>query len=435
MERYNIYIEELIRKEILGTLTTAEIVRLAEEKDRYSEEEFDRMVIDVLRNMEDPFPDDPLKQWEPDYAEILRRGKIEEYKRRKVKQRRIYGLVSIAASVLILVGIVFVAYKEKQQRKFLLALDPSCSQSDPDGKIPMSLSNYVLTYGRTQVSAAFNSRRPMQVGNIRATRQKDGLLVLELISEEIGDSESTSLEISTQARQQCVVQLPNGARIRLDAQSVLKYPIEQPYLGHITATIIGYALIEKPQQTGALGLRIRTDNGSLVMDHGQVNLMAINGMTQATLSQGKAILASDSANRTVSLDCGGAQALLVRMGDRIRNISRDTLMYSIHGDFEREIRWTKAMKHYENASLREFITEVSHWQGLKVKDVHCIPTEPKVNLTVCYAMNREQVLAAIRNQGVKLYSRNDMISFCPEDTDKELKSSKSRLAFKSTSHN
>ncbi len=102
MERYNINIEELIRKEALGILTEQETRALEFEKKNYSEAEFDGLVIVVLQRMEDMSPGDSLKDWQPDYEDIIRRGNVEaEIRRKTKKKRRIYLFSGMVAAILL----------------------------------------------------------------------------------------------------------------------------------------------------------------------------------------------------------------------------------------------------------------------------------------------------------------------------------------------
>ncbi|TJZ60520.1 RagB/SusD family nutrient uptake outer membrane protein [Sphingobacterium olei] len=75
---------------------------------------------------------------------------------------------------------------------------------------------------------------------------------------------------------------------------------------------------------------------------------------------------------------------------------------------------------YEDIPLRAFVDEMSRWEGFTVKDWRCIPRDKKINVSVCYLNDRQEVYAAIRKAGVLLYEENGMISFCAEDNNRRV---------------
>ncbi|NGF55819.1 hypothetical protein G5B00_04770 [Parapedobacter sp. SGR-10] len=97
---------------------------------------------------------------------------------------------------------------------------------------------------------------------------------------------------------------------------------------------------------------------------------------------------------------------------------RDTLIAAQGINFESAIVWTKVVRRYDNIPLRAFVEEMSRWEGFTIKDWRCIPEDKVVTAAVCYRNDREQVFAAIRNSGVQLWVKEQMLSFCPEDTKK-----------------
>ncbi|MBL1408995.1 FecR family protein [Sphingobacterium faecale] len=419
MKRYNINIEELIRKEIQGIITAEENDTLKSVQKCYSEEEFDRIVITVLQNMEDPFPKDPLKDWEPDYEDIICRGNIEAAIRRKSRHRkRTYKVMGIAAAMLVFLGMGI----------YVLPLGQKDQHLD---QIPVSESAYTLSWGdqSIHISPTDTAGRLAILGDVLVVKHADGLLAIEAVADRLAMRQDGELIISTEALQQCVVQLPNGARVRLDAQSSLRYPLQQA-IGDITVQTSGYALIDMPKRNDTEPLIMKTDNGYLKMSQGTLSMIAVEGWTQATSGGGEATLATDSTNKEVKLDCRGAQGILVRMQNKLNNQIKDSLFYSRDADFERESRWARALRKYDGASVREYIVEMSRWYGIKVKDIHCIPTEPVIDAAVRYTATKEEMLAAVQQEGVRVHRQQDLISFCPEDIEIKNMDIKSRLAKK-----
>lgn len=99
---------------------------------------------------------------------------------------------------------------------------------------------------------------------------------------------------------------------------------------------------------------------------------------------------------------------------------RDTIFYTMTADYDKAIRWSKAVRVYEDASLRDFVVEMSRWYGFKVKNVHCIPDQRRISESVCYRLKEKEIFALIRQDGTKMVKRDDLLSFCSEDTETRL---------------
>lgn len=416
-------IEELIRKDLLGQINSKEALLLEKEKAYYSEEAYDNMVIEVLRGLGGQLPKGKLGDWRPDMDMVIEKAKaiqagmevvkaLERDKRRKLLVQIVVGVSAcfVAAVLLFLVG--------REPKTQQLYVESSCGEAGIDGEFPLSESASTLLWGANN-RRVLTSGESVALGPLIAKRMPDGLLVLEESGAVDTDYKLRELVISTAALQQCVVQLPNGARVRLNAQSALHYPLQQ--LKNRTAVkVLGEALIKMDKNIEAKPLWLATDNGQVTMIEGEVMVMALGGMTQATILKGVATLRENNKDKGVKLDCLGAQGLLVRLADRDRRNVRDTMLYTANADYNKVTRWSKAVRVYEDAALRDFVVEMSRWYGFSVKDVHCIPDERRVNASACHRLTEKEILAVIRQDGTKMVKKNELLSFCPEDTDTRL---------------
>lgn len=416
-------IEELIRKDLLGQINSKEALLLEKEKAYYSEEAYDNMVIEVLRGLGGQLPKGKLGDWRPDMDMVIEKAKaiqagmevvkaLERDKRRKLLVQILVGVSAclVAAVLLFLVG--------REPTTQQLYVESSCGEAGIDGEFPLSESASTLLWGANN-RRVLTSGESVALGPLRAKRMPDGLLVLEESGAGDTGSKLRELVISTAALQQCVVQLPNGARVRLNAQSALHYPLQQ--LKNRTAVkVLGEALIKMDKNIEAKPLWLATDNGQVTMIEGEVMVMALGGMTQATILKGVATLRENNKDKGVKLDCLGAQGLLVRVADRDRRNVRDTMLYTANADYNKVTRWSKAVRVYEESALRDFVVEMSRWYGFSVKDVHCIPDERRVNASACHRLTEKEIIAVIRQDGVKMTKVNEMLSFCPEDTETRL---------------
>lgn len=416
-------IEELIRKDLLGQINSKEALLLEKEKAYYSEEAYDNMVIDVLRGLGGQLPKGKLGDWRPDMDMVMEKAKaiqtgmevVKVFERDKRRKLLVQIAVGVSACFVAAVLLFLVGREPKTQQ---LYVESSCNEAGIDREFPMSESASTLLWGANN-SRVLTSGESVALGPLIAKRMPDGLLVLEENGAVDTDSKLRELVISTAVLQQCVVQLPNGARVRLNAQSALHYPLQQ-LKNRTVVKVLGEALIKMEQKTEGRPLRLETDNGLVTMVEGEVMVMALGGMTQATLLKGVATLRENNKDRGVKLDCLGAQGLLVRMADKDSRNVRDTIFYTATADYDKATRWSKAVRVYEDASLRDFVVEMSRWYGFKVKNVHCIPDQRRISESVCYRLTEKEILAVIRQDGTKMVKKNELLSFCPEDTDTRL---------------
>ncbi|MEC3879144.1 hypothetical protein [Parapedobacter sp. 10938] len=93
----------------------------------------------------------------------------------------------------------------------------------------------------------------------------------------------------------------------------------------------------------------------------------------------------------------------------------ETLHYEKKGKADEAIAWTKASRRYRNASLREYVADVSRWYGIRVKDLHCIPASMRVDAMICYRAPLEEALSIAAKAGLQVIRTNGMYSFCDSD--------------------
>ncbi|ERJ61153.1 FecR family protein [Sphingobacterium paucimobilis] len=423
MKNNKLHIEELIRKKLLGQISPEEALLLEQEKAYHSEESYDNMVIEVLRGLGGQLPKGKLGDWRPDMdmviekAEAIQVGMEMVTALKRDKRRKLLGRIAFGVSACLVAALLFVL-AGRESKPPQLYVEGSCGDAGTDIELPLSESVSTLMWGDDN-RRVLTAGESVAIGPLVARRMPDGLLVLEENAAVEMDYKLRELVISTAALQQCVVQLPNGAHVRLNAQSALHYPLQQ--LKNRTAVrVSGEALITMEQKRGVWPLRLVTDNGQVTMEEGEVMVMALNGMTQATILKGVATLQENNKDRGVKLDCLGAQGLLVRIADRDSRNIRDTLFYTANADYDKVKRWSKAVRVYEDASLRDFVVEMSRWYGFRIQNIHCIPDERRVNESVCHRLTEKEIFAIIRQNGTKMVKRNELLSFCPEDTDTRL---------------
>lgn len=415
MGHNNINIEDLIRKDLLGTLTEEERILLESEKLGFTEDEYDLMEINVLRYLNDELPPDPLDGWQPDMEEIIKRAKT--IKRRNKKSRwRAYAAAAIVFGLLS-AGLYWGIWRDMGFDMGLKEVNRGLLHQASDLDIPIEESTcwiYVTGSGWVEVNKETRGR-VQKVGHLLVSRADDGVLEIsqESTREEVS-SAINKIQIYTRPRQQCVVQLHNGSRIRMNAQTYLEYPLNQS-LATAFIRIDGEAYVEAYDKRIKNTLLIGTAKGEVKVNDGSFFIRANKNESKVMLVDGKADLYVKSLKKDLKLSRCGDLGMVVQYRVPQGNSLRDTLVFSKDQDILEARQWTQKLRVYRDVPLVAFMYEMSRWEGFTVKNWDCIPKDKPITISIPYTSGTDDVLAAIRDAGVLLYQEKTMISFCPDD--------------------
>lgn len=413
MEQDKIAIEELIRKQLLGIIGADEIADLEQRKSHYSEEEYDQIVVRILGELEGQLPKDPLDDWMPDYEEIKSRG---EAIRRRGKIKR-YGTLGYAAALLLFMGgMLFYFFYPHKKEEVVLHLESPCLGSADDAEIPLIESScLLLAADSTWIRIGQDTFGTIaQLGDLTVTRDQEGLLRIQRKQLQRGHlSNLKSLDIYTAPRQQCVVELEDGTRIRMNAQSRLSYPLRK---GDSTIVYIkGEAYVDANNRYKHEPLIIATEKGQITANSADFLIRADSSNMKALLNDGKMEIYSYSLNKVQPVVCPGDFVYVGAKHVGKNQPSRDTMSYLASQDFKEARMWTRKIRVYKDISLQAFVDEMSRWVGFTIKKWDCIPKDRHISVSICYQSGREEVYSAIRQAGILLHEEKGMVSFCPED--------------------
>lgn len=419
MEHNEINIKELIRKQILGQLDAEEAALLEREKARYSEEEYDGMIIEELRHLEGQLPPDPLDDWEPDFEHIIRRGNELRSKRR----RNLYMEWGAAVAMWLMIGgTVVYLFATKQEIKDILLLDVACGHLEGNTEIPVLESSCVILLGDSTLIRVDQDQFGIiqQIGDLVISRTDAGLLRLKRNAMDGQEAPSTikDVMIYTGARQQCVMELEDGTLVRLNAQSYIRYPLLKK--DSLSIGFSGEAYVQALGDDDGRPLAIATRNGKVTVQEGDFVVRSTEDYTKAVLNTGELDLYSYKLKEAVTLRCPNDFGMISPSANSPKQAPRDSLISASNVDFEVAKMWTKVVRTYEDIPLRAFVDEMSRWEGFTIKDWQCVPKDKKINVSVCYLNDRKEVYAAIRKAGVLLYEEKGMISFCAEDNNRRI---------------
>jgi hypothetical protein len=415
----------------LNQLTAEETAALELQRSRLSEEEYDHILIEELRQMEGQLPLGLLDRWAPDYAMVRRVG---DRIRRKRKRKYLQSVISSAALLVVILGLIVYFFVSRHKEGTILSLASACGQMASGMEIPLSESACTIYAGdsvRIRIGSG-SVGEVHQVGNLEISRTPEGILRVRRRSGDMerGAAGPKDIFIHTAAREQCVVDLEDGILIRLNAQSYLRYPQERKESFQLGFG--GEAYIQAHR--GAVGkvLELRTEHGRVVAKDAEFVVKSTRGETKTLLRNGEVDLFANNHVKPLALMCPHDLGVIKTVATGQKGALRDTLLFVQDMSFESAILWTKAVRRYKDIPLRAFVDEMSRWEGFTIKDWSCIPKDRTITVSVCYRDDRNQVFAAIREAGIKLYEEKGMISFCPDDTKKwgGIKATKTQLAYK-----
>lgn len=298
----------------------------------------------------------------------------------------------------------------------MLHLEGQCLGVADDTEIPLIESSCLLlaadsTWIRVEQDT-FGTL--LQLGELAVSRTLEGLLRIQRKPMAGGETSALkSLNIYTAPRQQCVVELEDGTRVRMNAQSQLSYPLRKG--DSIVVYIKGEAYVDANSRNSSAPLIIGTEKGKITANRADFLIRSNKNETKIMLNDGKMEIYSHSLNKVQSIVCPGDFVYVGAKYAGKNQQPRDTMSYLANQDFNDAKMWTRKIRIYRNMPLWAFVDEMSRWEGFTIKRWECIPKDKHISAAICYQSGREEVYSAIRQAGVLLHEEKGMISFCPED--------------------
>ena len=420
MEQNTLYIKELIKKDLLDRLTADERIILDAIRRQYDEEEYDDRVVEVLSSLEEPLPPGPLGDWRPDMDKIIKRGWAIERRTRNTRWTK-YTAAAVVLLVLTATALNWLEWTaldldfEWRNRNLL----QQASKKD----IPFGESSCLLYAGdSTWIEINRESKGKItQVGNLLIARADDGVLHISQAAAEAQQTPKLDhIYLYTKPRQQCVVQLHNGARLRINAQTYLEYPIMQS-ADTASIRVTGEAYVEVYNKSNKEMLHIAINKGEIWTKKASFYVRSNADESKIMLRGGIASLYAKNKDKGLRLTQRGDFGAITKLLSAQESTSVDTLLLARNQDIEQAKQWTHKVRKYNDMPLTAFMHEMSRWDGFTIKNWDCIPKDKPITISIPYTSGMDKIWAAIRESGVPVYQKNSLISFCAEETRKDTK--------------
>lgn len=363
------------------------------------------MEAEVVSEMQDKLPGDTSFEPKLDFAAIRKEGD----RRRNEDTSSAWKINWWAVAGVLVSGVLAVTYLWKQHHEEIDLRYGTCAGLSREVEFPLEASAFTLSWGDSMAIrvTAHDSGQLIRQGNLLAIKTGEGLLKLSRTGQETFPDDDNGITITTAFQQQCVVELPDGTRIRLNAKSALQYRDDKRSIA-----LQGEAYVQRNGSSATL--TINTDNGYVQTSDGDFVLLSFPRATLAWVRSGALAIRSKNTDEQYLLDCDRQAGILERRS------GTDTFGYVHDVDEELALAWTRAVRVYRKVLVRDYMLEMSRWYGYTIKDINCIPKDAKVNARICYRSDVEEVFAVVRNAGIAIYEEGRVLSFCPEEREKRV---------------
>lgn len=375
------------------------------------------MEVEACCELEDEQPQKRSVDWEP----VFERASKRERKERMMANARYTAAWLGAAAALVV--LVWWGGRMLWQRPQPLDLGTNCPVWVSDGEIPASEFACTVWWGdSTSITVDRTSRGRLGViRNVEIWRDADGVLALRPVKLSAGADTSNvpAIRIITQPYQQCLIRLPDGSEIRLNAGSVLQYPLWNVDKEVSYAQLTGQAWVrlrekEKPQRP--VKLVIETPNSQLHTTAGAYTVLATGNETKAVLLEGQtAMLAQKGEKQENLLFPGDEVTMTTYRPEPGGELATKASVACV--DTRDALGWTRMRREYRNVPMREFVADMSRWYGFRVESMACVPDGPRVTATVCYRAPVGEVYAQFYAADIFWTERDGMVSFCGPQID------------------
>lgn len=425
-------LKRLLKKELEGTLTAEEALFLESLRPLFGEEEWNEWRIDAA--LELPEPDDPTQRagmermLDQAENEIAAAGGDRQSPSvpATLKTRRWWKTtfrVAACVAVFVLWQLWYIYHPH-----FVLDEAQRCSDVSPTAELRLSSAPVLVSYGKDADPQTELRELPgdsLQVGAILVRLVDEGSYAVTIrdtavasVDPAAATGSAVTVSFHTGAYQHIQVSLPDGTVVRLDAGSRLDYHLENPDSRDASGRrewigLYGQALVRIPERDDPSALLVRTLHGWLKGHPGEFVLRVTPDEVRATLLSGSVLLHAHTDPGHRVLAEAGTQVRLCKVCNEQRQVEDQWSVNKLNkAGIAQSLTWTKAVRHYRNVPMRDFVSDMARWYGIRFEDINCISASTKVNVEMCYRADPAELIDFIRNSGTTVIEHKYYYSFC-----------------------
>lgn len=393
------YLKKLLKKHMELRASPSEIEILLVALDLYDEEEIARMLdeIDPEIPVEECYDGEP-----PPYQEL--KDRINKAPAGKIKALFKPQFIRAAINAGIIVLAALLAWFFRGNSKLLY----SCNGLSGFSEIPIGVYSCNLTLGNgchIFIDSTYKGGVTRQ-GNTEITRLPSGELLYKKTHADIANDTTRQIfnTVTTSAGDQYQVILPDGSRVRLNAESSIRFPVEFSTTERIV-TLQGEAFFEVTPNK-AVPFYVNAGNAEIRALGTSFNVNAYSENTVATLLSGS--LEVRNNGDIVRLKPG--QEAIAGFEPTTGSKRRIT----VHpADTSKVVSWKKVVRVYRNVPLKAFVSDIGRWYNLELLHTECIP-DRVISATLCYETPLNEILKLLRKNGAHFILEGRKIEFCPK---------------------
>lgn len=280
------------------------------------------------------------------------------------KQVSLWPRIAVAASIVLVFGLGF--YLIKKDKKELPHHDRIASKSITPGGNKAIL---ILADGsRISLTDAADGKLASQAG-ISITKAKDGQLIYSVVDQKTNTANNDFNTIETPSGGQYMINLPDGSKVWLNAESSLKFPVSFAHKNERRVELSGEAYFEvakvnlKAAENRTEGLPkdrmpfVVSSNGQEVHvlgTHFNINAYHNENSIKTTLLEGSVLVNRAGAKKSVKL-IPGQQADLTSDHILLRNV-----------DLEQIVAWKNGLFMFDGEPLTQVMKQLSRWYNVEI---------------------------------------------------------------------
>lgn len=339
-------VSTLIEKYKNGTLTDKEKAFLNTWYMKYAQEKassFDPEHLDA--NLD--------QIWAAVEEDLLVHGfRVERFK--AVKKVSMWPRIAAAASVFLVLGTGLYLFKTDPPKAKTIDQVAVADIKPGSNKAFLTLADG----SRISLNDVANGQLASQTG-ITITKTKNGLLIYTIADQKSAGSESEYNTIETPRGGQYQVNLPDGSKVWLNAQTRLKFPVTFAHRKQRKVELSGEAYFEISKvKADGFGMPFivasRGQEVEVLGTHFNVSAYVDEDATKTTLLEG-----SVRVSRLIN-----PQSAKLSPGQQV-TVSPTTLSLK-NVDTEQAVAWKNGQFMFNNVPLREVMKEVSRWYNVEV---------------------------------------------------------------------